>query len=149
MPTSAQNLTALRAELRRVEGRRNPRKRASDLDGLTFLDIGEDVDDLVNGEFLEGMAAKVIGTVKYPPKGMYPDVTSVVLIATGGDTFNVLLFDDEAVYQQTVYRNIPTRKLADRLARSLWASHNMHAQRVDRELMDAQEKYGVKKRPSR
>lgn len=41
----------------------------------------------------------------------------------------------------TVYRNIPTRYLADRMAHYLWASFNRHALRVDRELIEAMQKY--------
>lgn len=120
-------------------------KVSSPLAGLTYLDSGEDIGDLVNGEVIEGWAAKVIGQVKAPPKGM-GEFTHVVLVATAASRFDIILFDDEQVYIRRIYKGIPDRTLANKLAASAYAHYNHHAQRMDRALMDEAEKYAVRSR---
>ena len=134
MPTSAQNLAALRREIARVGGRRNPA-------GFTYLEYGDDIGDLVNGDALYGYAAKVIGEVKHPPKGMY--AASVLIVQDHGRGFRVSVFDDEAVYEKVLYENILDLKTAEMLAKATYNSMNHYAGSFGRDYLEAAKKYGV------
>ena len=140
MPTSAQNLAALRREIARVGGRRNP---SSPLAGLTYLDSGEDIGDLVNGAVIEGWAAMDLGQVKAPPHVGMGEFTHVVLVATAASRFDIILFDDEAVYQKVLYKNIPDRKTAEMLAKATYNHMNRYTGYFGRDYIEAAEKYGV------
>ncbi len=124
---------------------KTPRERI----GFTYLGWDYDIGDLVNGEAIEGFAAKVIGTVAHPPKGMNPDVTSIVIVehaAARGESirYTVIAFDDEAVYEKTLYRGIPDVLTAEMLAKAAWGGMNHHAGHYTPELLAAQKKYATK-----
>jgi hypothetical protein len=146
MATSAQNLAALRRELARVGGRsrRNPEVDVDSLEGFTYLNLYEEEEsvlgDLVNGDAIEGFAARVVGRVKHPPKDMF---AASVLIVHGGKTFRVSVFDDEAVYEKVLYKRIPDRKTAEMLAKATYNSMNHYAGYFGRDYLEAAKKYGA------
>lgn len=118
-----------------------------------FKELGWDQEfgDLVNADTIEGHSAKVIGTVAHPPKGMTPDVTSILIVehaAAKGESirYTVIAFDDEAVYQKDIYRGIPDVQTAEMLAKAAWGGMNHHAGHYTPELLAAQKKYATKTR---
>lgn len=95
----------------------------------------------MNGDVLDGYAAKVIGEVEHPPKGMF--AASVLIIQGHEREFRVSVFDDEAVYEKVLYKNILDLKTAEMLAKATYNNMNHYAGYFDRDYLEAAKKYGA------